>query len=362
MAGRRPPCPGRRARRGDPGIAAMRSEWNDADPAHSPATRPPRRLPRLRHHRSGGVPRCPHGDAPAGRSLRCMGACAHRQRMRPALPRWDASAHGGSAPMTTRRDQNSRRRPGQGGALQRRQLLGATLGAALAPAVLRAQGTAPGTAQGAARAGAVPDLKGRTVVFASYGGAYQDAERQSLLRPLRAGHGGTRGAGRPGEPREVPRHDGGRHPGLGRGGRHDRLPVRGRAGEPVRADRPGAGGHLAAWRRRIVNAHGVGCIVWSYNVGFGTTAYPGGTAAAHLGGRVRPASGFPGGAPFADEPVATLEAALLADGVAPDALYPLDVERALRRSSAPSRAQTVFWGHQLAEPAAVRGRRGGGWA
>ena len=40
--------------------------------------------------------------------------------------------------------------------------------------------------------------------------------------------------------------------------------------------------------------------------------------------------------------VATLEVALLADGVTPDKLYPLDVDRALKKLDT-IKAQTIFW-------------------
>ncbi|WP_163473705.1 extracellular solute-binding protein, partial [Klebsiella michiganensis] len=51
---------------------------------------------------------------------------------------------------------------------------------------------------------------------------------------------------------------------------------------------------------------------------------------------------FPGKRTLGDNVVATIEAALMADGVAPEQLYPLDVERALRKLDT-IKAQTIFW-------------------
>jgi len=51
---------------------------------------------------------------------------------------------------------------------------------------------------------------------------------------------------------------------------------------------------------------------------------------------------FPGRRGLRNNPRGTLEIALLADGVAPDRLYPLDVERALRKLDE-IRDQIVFW-------------------
>lgn len=51
---------------------------------------------------------------------------------------------------------------------------------------------------------------------------------------------------------------------------------------------------------------------------------------------------FPGRRGLRNNPRGTLEIALLADGIAPDKLYPLDVERALRKLST-IRSDIVFW-------------------
>jgi putative spermidine/putrescine transport system substrate-binding protein len=52
---------------------------------------------------------------------------------------------------------------------------------------------------------------------------------------------------------------------------------------------------------------------------------------------------FPGRRALRNHPLATLEAALMADGVAPDKLYPLDVDRAFRKLDEIKPAITVWW-------------------
>jgi putative spermidine/putrescine transport system substrate-binding protein len=52
---------------------------------------------------------------------------------------------------------------------------------------------------------------------------------------------------------------------------------------------------------------------------------------------------FPGRRALRNHPIATLEAALMADGVAPDKLYPLDVDRAFRKLEEIKPDITVWW-------------------
>jgi putative spermidine/putrescine transport system substrate-binding protein len=52
---------------------------------------------------------------------------------------------------------------------------------------------------------------------------------------------------------------------------------------------------------------------------------------------------FPGTRALRNHPLATLEAALLADGVAPDKIYPLDVERAFKKLEEIKPHVTVWW-------------------
>lgn len=76
--------------------------------------------------------------------------------------------------------------------------------------------------------------------------------------------------------------------------------------------------------------YGIGNCVWSYNVCYSTHAFANGKGPktwADLFDTKR----FPGKRMFRNRVYGTLEIALLADGVAPEKLYPLDVERALRK-------------------------------
>ena len=92
---------------------------------------------------------------------------------------------------------------------------------------------------------------------------------------------------------------------------------------------------------RYVNEYGVGDIVWSYNLGYSTASYPGDN---------RPRSWadlfdlqkFPGRRMLRDRVAPMLEIALLADGVPGDKLYPLDVDRAFRKLDT-IKQQSVFW-------------------
>jgi putative spermidine/putrescine transport system substrate-binding protein len=52
---------------------------------------------------------------------------------------------------------------------------------------------------------------------------------------------------------------------------------------------------------------------------------------------------FPGRRALRNQPAATLEAALMADGVAPDKLYPLDVDRAIKKLEQIKPHITVWW-------------------
>ena len=52
---------------------------------------------------------------------------------------------------------------------------------------------------------------------------------------------------------------------------------------------------------------------------------------------------FPGRRALRNHPLATLEAALMADGVAPDKLYPLDVDRAFKKLEEIKPHITVWW-------------------
>jgi len=192
----------------------------------------------------------------------------------------------------------------------------------------------------AAGARAAADLKGKTVVFASWGGAYQDAERACYCDPFAAATGAR--VVQDG-PMSIAKF---------------RVMVEGGAPDWDVADvsidflYAGSADHLfepvdkaivdtGRIDPRFVHENGVGCIVWSNNLGYSTAAFPAGkqpSTWADLFDLRR----FPGKRTLSDEPTATLELALLADGVPPGKLYPLDVDRAFRKLDT-IRQDTIFW-------------------
>lgn len=187
---------------------------------------------------------------------------------------------------------------------------------------------------------AAADLKGTTVVFASWGGAYQDAERACYCDPFAAASGA----------RVV--QDGPMNAAKFRAMIEGGAPDWDVADITIDFLYAGIGDTLfekidpklvdtSRVSPQFVNDYGVGCIVWSYNLGYSTKAYPPGKEPrtwADLFDLKR----FPGKRMLSDNVVASLEVALLADGVTPDKLYPLDVERALKKLDT-IKADTIFW-------------------
>ncbi len=165
----------------------------------------------------------------------------------------------------------------------------------------------------AAPARAAVDLKGQTVVFASWGGAYQDAEKVSYCEPFAAATGAK--VLQDG-PMNVAKF---------------RSMIEGGAPDWDVADitidflYAGTGDNLfekidtklvdlSRVSPQFVHEYGVGCIVWSYNLGYSTKVFPAGKEPktwADLFDLKR----FPGKRTMNDNVVSSLEVALLADGV-----------------------------------------------
>jgi len=202
-----------------------------------------------------------------------------------------------------------------------------------------------GTALGLAVAGGIParaatDLKGKTVVFASWGGAYQDAEKQCYCEPFAAATGATVVQDGPMNAAKF------------------RAMIAGGAPDWDVADitidflYAGIGDklfekidtrlvHTDRLSPQFVNEYGIGCIVWSYNLGYSTKAFQPGSQPRNWAD-LFDLKRFPGKRALGDNVVATLEVALLADGVTPEKLYPLDVDRALKKLDT-IRSETIFW-------------------
>jgi len=197
----------------------------------------------------------------------------------------------------------------------------------------------PFAAPFAARAQGANDLKGTTVVFASWGGAYQDAEKAAYCEPFEKATGAKVVQDGPMNPAKF------------------RAMIASGAPDWDVADI--TGGFLEVGIKdglfekidtklvntgridpRFVSEYGVGCIVWSSNLGYSTTAFPNG--APKTWADLFDLKKFPGKRTLQDSPTASLEVALLADGVAPDKLYPLDVDRAFKKLDQ-IKNQTVFW-------------------
>ncbi len=187
---------------------------------------------------------------------------------------------------------------------------------------------------------AAPDLKGKTVVFASWGGAYQNSEKTCYCEPFAAATGA----------RVV--QDGPMNDAKFRAMIQSGAPDWDVADVTIDFLYAGTGDNLfekidtklvdtSRVSPQFVNEYGIGCIVWSYNPGYSTDAYAAGTA-PRTWSDLFDLQRFPGKRTLADDVVATLEVALLADGVMPEKLYPLDVDRALRKLDT-IKPETIFW-------------------
>ncbi|MFI5002255.1 MAG: extracellular solute-binding protein, partial [Reyranellales bacterium] len=99
--------------------------------------------------------------------------------------------------------------------------------------------------------------------------------------------------------------------------------------------------HVDRLKPIYVHDYGVGDIVWSYNIGYSTTAF---SADNHprSWADVFDLKRFKGTRTMRDRVAPMLEIALLADGVAPDKLYPIDADRAFKKLDT-IKKDTIFW-------------------
>jgi putative spermidine/putrescine transport system substrate-binding protein len=205
--------------------------------------------------------------------------------------------------------------------------------------LLGCAGLAAGLAGARAHA-AGADLHGTTIVFAGWGGAYQDAEKACYCDPFAAATGA----------RVV--QDGPMNPAKFRTMIASGSPDWDVADVTIDFLYNGIGDKLfekidtklvdtSRIDPRFVSEYGVGCIVWSYNVGYSTKTF---SAANHPQNwaDLFDLKRFPGKRTLSDNVVSTLEVALLADRVTPDKLYPLDVDRAFKKLDT-IKANTVWW-------------------
>ena len=187
---------------------------------------------------------------------------------------------------------------------------------------------------------AAVDLKGQTVVFASWGGAYQDAEKVSYCEPFAAATGAS------------VLQDGPMNVAKFRSMIEGGAPDWDVADVTIDFLYAGTGDNLfekidtklvdlSRVSPQFVHEYGVGCIVWSYNLGYSTKVFPAGKE-PKTWADLFDVKRFPGKRTMNDNVVSSLEVALLADGVTPDKLYPLDVDRALKKLDT-IKSETIFW-------------------
>jgi putative spermidine/putrescine transport system substrate-binding protein len=92
---------------------------------------------------------------------------------------------------------------------------------------------------------------------------------------------------------------------------------------------------------KYVHAYGVGDIVWSYNLGYSKSAYKDGKYPQSWAD-LFDLKKFPGRRMLRDRVSPMMEIALLADGVAPDKLYPIDADRAFKKLDT-IKKDSIFW-------------------
>ena len=211
-------------------------------------------------------------------------------------------------------------------------------------ALLRAAGLAGvgGTLVGlsGADASAAGKFAGKSVTFASWGGSYQDAQAACYCAPFAAATGARVLQAGPVS--------------------YAKLRTMVRAGDPVwdvadvtieflyTAAKDGLFEkidpkvvHVDRVKPVFRHEYGVGDIVWSYNIAYGSSAFPGGKGPQNWAD-VFDLKRFPGTRTLRDRVAPMLEIALMADGVPPDKLYPLDVDRAFKKLDT-IKQHTIFW-------------------
>ena len=170
------------------------------------------------------------------------------------------------------------------------------------------------------------DLSGREMVFASWGGSYQAAQETAYCNPFMEATGA------------LVIQDG---PMNG-----SKLRTMVEAGEPIWDVVDVTDTFLFANEdlfedldfdvvdatpldQSYVHSKGIGCIIWSYNIAFNTDVVGDNTPQSWAD--VYDVEKFPGKRALRDRAYPMMEIALMADGVAPEDLYPLDLDRAFAK-------------------------------
>ncbi len=184
------------------------------------------------------------------------------------------------------------------------------------------------------------EFAGKNVTFASWGGSYQDAQATCYCAPFTAATSAKVLQAGPVE--------------------YAKLRTMVQSGQPTwdvvditieflyTAAKDGlfekidpAVAHVDRIKPEFRHEYGVGDIVWSYNIAYSPSAFPNGTGPQSWAD-VFNLKQFPGTRTLRDRVAPMLEIALMADGVPPDKLYPLDVERAFRKLDT-IKKNTIWW-------------------
>jgi putative spermidine/putrescine transport system substrate-binding protein len=191
-----------------------------------------------------------------------------------------------------------------------------------------------------APAEAAKPLEGKSVTFASWGGSYQDAQKVCYCDPFAAASGAKVLQAGPVDYAKFRTMVGAGNPVW------DVVDVTieflytaAKDGLYQKIDTKAV--HTGRISPQFVHEYGVGDIVWSYNIGYSTTAFSTGSHPKSWAD-VFDVKKFPGTRTLRDRVAPMLEIALMADGVEPSKLYPLDVDRAFKKLDT-IKKNTIFW-------------------
>lgn len=224
-------------------------------------------------------------------------------------------------------------RAGKANATTRRRVLQGMGGGALA---FGAGVLAPGLA----RQAMAQDFSGKTVVFASWGGAYQEAQKVSYCDGFAERTGAN-------VIQDGPVN-------------YAKLRTMVEQGQPtwdvvdITIDYLYSASSDGLFEKidtdvvdvsriddKFVHEYGIGNIVWSYNIGYNKEVFEPGKHPSNWA-EFFDLERFPGTRSLRDRVQPMLEIALMADGVAPADLYPLDVDRAFRKLDE-IKDSSIFW-------------------
>jgi putative spermidine/putrescine transport system substrate-binding protein len=207
------------------------------------------------------------------------------------------------------------------------------------------------------RADAAGPFAGRKVVFTGWGGSYQDAEKVGYCDPFARKSGATVLQDGPTDYAKLRTMVEGGDPTWDVVDVQDFfVSTAGRNGILEKIDTSVV--DVERVDPKFVDEYGVGNMVFSFVIGYSTAAFPDNpklTWADYFDLKK-----FPGPRSVRDIVQPMLEAALLADGVEPGALYPLDVDRAFRKLDT-IKNNAIFWQtnsqsqQQLVDGSAVMG-------